>query len=149
MTPGVAETAAIAQVIASVGMFGVIWMVQVVHYKMFDRVGAEQFVRYETDHNRLITPIVGVPMLLEITTAAALLLSAPSTFPRWAAWTGLVLVVAIWLSTALLQVPCHHRLMDGFDEKAYQQLVATNWIRTALWSARGGLLAYFASISFR
>lgn len=130
-------------------LVGLIWMVQVVHYKMFDRVGTEQFVRYETDHNRLITPIVGVPMLLEITTAAALLVSAPSGFPRWAAWTGLALIIVIWISTAVLQVPCHHRLMSGFDEQAYQRLVATNWIRTALWTARGGLLAYFASMLMR
>ncbi len=130
-------------------MVGLIWMVQVVHYKMFDRVGVEQFARYEADHNRLITPIVGIPMLVELATAAALLMSAPATFPRWAAWTGLALVVAIWISTALLQVPCHQRLMSGFDEKAYQQLVATNWIRTGLWSIRGGLLAYFAAISMR
>ena len=128
-------------------MVGLIWMVQVVHYKMFDRVGEEQFVRYEADHNRLITPIVGVPMLIEITTAAALLLSGPSVFPRWAAWTGLTLVVAIWLSTAALQVPCHHRLTSGFDEQVYRRLVATNWIRTMLWTARGGLLAYFAWIA--
>jgi hypothetical protein len=130
-------------------MVGLIWMVQVVHYKMFDRVGTEQFMRYEADHNRLITPIVGIPMLVEITTDVALLVSAPSGFPRWAAWTGLALVAAIWLSTAVLQVPCHHRLMSGFDEQAYQRLVATNWIRTALWSIRGGLLAYFAAISIR
>ena len=126
-------------------MVGLIWMVQIVHYKMFDRVGAEQFVRYEADHNRLITPVVGLPMLVEITTAVALLYVAPTGFPRWAIWAGIGLVAAIWLSTAFVQVPCHQRLMSGFDEQAYQRLVATNWIRTILWSARGGLLTYFAA----
>ena len=130
-------------------MVGLIWMVQVVHYKMFDRVGAEQFARYEADHNRLITPIVGIPMLVEIATAGALLFGAPPWFPRWAAWTGIAMVGLIWLSTAILQVPCHSRLMSGFDESTYQRLVATNWIRTALWTARGGLLGYFASSAIR
>ena len=53
-------------------MVGLIWMVQIVHYRLFDRVGRDQFVRYEADHGRLITPVVGIPMLVEIATSAAL-----------------------------------------------------------------------------
>lgn len=34
MNPGLAHAAAIAQVVGSVGMFGVIWMVQLVHYPL-------------------------------------------------------------------------------------------------------------------
>ena len=109
-------------------MVGLIWMVQVVHYNLFDRVGLETFARYEADHNRLITPIVGIPMLAEIGTAVALLFAPPSFFPHWAAWLGLGLVIAIWISTAVLQVPCHQRLMNGFDEVTYHRLVASNWI---------------------
>ena len=130
-------------------MVGLIWMVQIVHYNMFDRVGVEQFSRYAADHNRLITPIVGVPMLLEIGSAAALLFLAPAGFPRWAALVGIFLVAAIWISTAALQIPCHQRLMTGFDETAYQRLVSTNWIRTILWSVRGVLMTYFASNMIR
>ena len=125
-------------------MVGLIWLVQAVHYKMFDRVGEAQFQRYEADHNRLITPIVGVPMLVEAATAAGLLYAKPDPFPNWAAWAGIAMLVAIWLSTALLQIPCHSRLMNGFDQQAHQRLVRTNWIRTLFWTARGGLLAYFA-----
>lgn len=128
-------------------MVGLIWMVQVVHYNMFDRVGEEQFAQYEEDHNRLITPIVGVPMLIEIVSACVLIVIAPPGFPRWAAWLGVGLVVMIWVSTALLQVPLHSRLMNGFDPQAHRQLVHTNWIRTVLWTARGILLGYFAARS--
>lgn len=124
-------------------MVGLIWMVQIVHYKLFDRVGVENFIRYEADHGRLITPIVGVPMLIEIVTAGLLLINAPSGFPRWAAWLGIGMVAAIWFSTAFLQVPCHNRLMQGFDEATYRSLVNTNWLRTALWSARGILTGWF------
>lgn len=133
----------ILNVLATWYMVGLIWMVQVVHYNLFDRVGQEGFARYEADHSRLITPIVGVPMLVEIATAALLIASSPPGFPRWAAWAGIAMVIAIWLSTALLQVPCHNRLMEGFDEAAYRKLVNTNWIRTVLWSARGVLMGYF------
>lgn len=130
-------------------MVGLIWMVQVVHYSLFDRVGPERFAAYEADHSRLITPIVGLPMLVELATACLLIASAPSVFPRWAAVTGLVLIVLIWLSTAFLQVPCHNQLMNGFDEAAYRKLVSTNWIRTILWTARGSLMGWFAIQAIR
>ncbi|MFK8114979.1 MAG: hypothetical protein AB8B91_22440 [Rubripirellula sp.] len=125
-------------------MVGLIWMVQVVHYNLYDRVGEDEFAQYEADHNRLITPIVGVPMLIEIATACLLLAVAPAGFPRWAAWAGIALIVLIWLSTAFLQVPMHSRLVKGFDAAAYERLVLTNWIRTILWTARGILIGYFA-----
>jgi uncharacterized membrane protein len=139
----------IVNLIATWYMVGLIWMVQIVHYKMFDRVGVEQFQQYEADHNRLITPIVGVPMLFELATAVLLIVSAPESFPRWAAVVGLVLIAVIWLSTVLLQIPCHNQLLNGFDESTYRRLVSSNWIRTVLWTARGALMAYYACIVMR
>ena len=139
----------IVNLIATWYMVGLIWMVQIVHYKMFDRVGVEQFQQYEADHNRLITPIVGVPMLFELATAVLLLVSAPDSFPRWAAIVGLVLIALIWLSTVLLQIPCHNQLLNGFDESTYRRLVSSNWIRTVLWTSRGVLMAYYACIAMR
>ena len=119
-------------------------MVQVVHYNLFDRIGEQTFEQYEADHTRLITPIVGPPMLVEIVTAVMLFFAAPPGVPRWAIAAGLVAVVAIWLSTALVQVPLHNRLLSGFNESDYRMLVGTNWIRTVLWTARGIMLAWFA-----
>ena len=124
-------------------MVGLIWMVQVVHYPLFNRVGDQTFQRYEEDHNRLITPVVGIAMLLEIATAFALLMSRPPEFPNWAAWLGVVLVSVIWLSTAFIQVPSHSILLEGFQDSAYQRLVQSNWIRTLCWTVRGILLGYF------
>lgn len=139
----------VVNLIATWYMVGLIWMVQVVHYNMFDRVGLDQFQQYEADHNRLITPIVGVPMLFELATAILLLFAAPDSFPRWAAIVGLVIIALIWLSTVLLQVPCHTQLLNGFDEAIYRRLVNSNWIRTVLWTARGVLLAYYAVIAIK
>jgi len=124
-------------------LVGLIWMVQAVHYPMFDRVGAEFFSRYEADHNRLITPIVGPPMLLELATGLTLLFIAPAGFPKWAAWLGIALIAGIWLSTVTLQIPRHGELMNGFQELAHRRLVSSNWIRTVLWSLRGLLIGYF------
>jgi len=123
-------------------LVGLIWMVQIVHYKMFDRVGEDVFMKYAVDHSRLITPIVAVPMLVEIVTAFGLVLVAPSGMSRSLLGFGLGLVLLIWLSTAVLQVPCHAKLATGFDAVVYQRLVSTNWIRTLAWSFRGGLMGY-------
>jgi len=123
-------------------MVGLIWMVQIVHYKMFDRVGEEGFARYAADHARLITPIVFVPMLVELVTAVGLVWVAPTGATRMVFLVGLALVGAIWLSTAFLQVPCHDLLSRGFQSEVYQRLVQTNWIRTTAWSARGALMLW-------
>jgi uncharacterized membrane protein len=123
-------------------MVGLIWMVQIVHYQMFDRVGADVFQRYALDHSRLITPIVAIPMLIEIATAFGLLIVSPAGMPRTWLMIGVVLVLVIWASTVLLQVPCHERLASGFDREIYARLVTSNWIRTIAWSARGGLMGY-------
>jgi len=48
--------------------------------------------------------------------------------------TSGLLVIVVWLSTFLLQVPIHNRLKAGKEDKRIQRLVATNWIRTAAWS---------------
>ena len=125
-------------------LVGLIWMVQVVHYNLFDRVGEADFARYEIEHSRLITPIVAPMMLIEIATSAGLLVTAPAGIPRWAILAGFVAVLGIWLSTAFIQVPCHSRLANGFNEQDYRRLVNSNWIRTVLWTARGILMAYLA-----
>jgi len=133
----------VANACCTLYLVGLIWMVQCVHYKLLDRVGTDSFQQYEADHNRLITPIVSVPMLIELFTSIALVAgNAPPWMPQWSAILGLIGVVLIWLSTLFLQVPFHATLMQGFNADAYQGLVTSNWIRTGLWSARGLLVAY-------
>ena len=132
-----------ANLLATWYLVGLIWTIQLVHYNLFDRVGSDGFKQYESDHSRLITPIVGPPMLVELATACLRVFMSPAGFPRSAAIAGLVMVLLIWASTALIQVPCHSRLMDGFDQETYRRLVQSNWIRTVLWTSRGALMGYY------
>jgi hypothetical protein len=120
-------------------MAGLIWMVQLVHYPLFARVGRDAFCDYETSHTRRITWLVGPLMLLEAASAAALFFVLDSAVTQVIAGVGLALLLIIWLSTAFLQVPCHNRLSRGFDDATLRRLVGTNWIRTAVWSVRGVL----------
>jgi hypothetical protein len=119
-------------------MVGLIWLIQLVHYRQFDLVGGDRWTQYHRDHSRRITWIVAPAMLLEAATAVALVVQRPSLLT----WTGLSLLVVIWLSTACLQVPLHRRLATAFDAAQCRRLTAGNWVRTVAWSARGVLMAY-------
>lgn len=138
-----AQTFFLLNLISTWYMVGLIWMIQVVHYQLFDRVGGDEFAKYAIDHSRLITPIVGIPMLIELGTAVGMLVVTPASIDKVSVAVGLGLVLLIWASTAFLQVPAHGRLAAGFDVAAYQRLVSTNWIRTLAWSARGILTVYW------
>jgi hypothetical protein len=130
-------------------MFGVIWVVQLVHYPLFAGVGAEGFVAYEAAHKVRITLVVFPAMTLELGTAVALLWLRPDVVPPWMVWVGLALVGVVWLSTAFVQVPLHTTLSGGFEGGAHARLVATNWIRTAAWTLRAGLVLWMAALLLR
>lgn len=121
-------------------LVGLIWFVQVVHYPQLKQVGQDCFPEYEASHVRLTTRVVAGPMLVEALTAALLAWRPPSRELAGACGVGLTLVVVIWLSTAFLQVPCHQALAKAFDAHVHRQLVRSNWVRTAGWSARGALM---------
>jgi hypothetical protein len=127
-------------------MTGLIWFVQVVHYPLFNSVGAERFVAYEARHSNLTTSVVIVPMLIELISSVALLWQRPENIASWQLWLGFMLVVVIWFSTAFLQVPQHSVLSQGFNETAYTLLVSSNWLRTFAWTARSGLVLYWLSL---
>jgi hypothetical protein len=118
-------------------MVGVIWFVQIVHYPLFGRVGGEGFAEYSQAHSRLTGLVVGPPMLLEAATAVALVVRPPGGIPFSLPVLGLVLLAAVWLSTALLQSPQHTVLGGGFAADSHRFLVASNWLRTVLWTGRG------------
>jgi hypothetical protein len=134
VTPG--DVIPLAHAAATGVMTGLIWFVQVVHYPLLARVGAAYFVEYEEAHVRRTTWVVAPAMLVEAATATVLPFVSPTQPGRALAWSGLALLAAVWMSTALLQVPCHRKLAHGFDPDVARRLVATNWIRTVCWSLR-------------
>jgi hypothetical protein len=119
-------------------MVGLIWMIQLVHYRQFPLVGRDGWTAYHRDHSRRISWIVVPVMLIEAASAVALAVATPSALT----WAGVGLVALIWLSTACLQVPLHRRLANEFDEAACCRLTAGNWVRTILWTSRGLLTAW-------
>jgi hypothetical protein len=126
-------------------MTGLIWFVQVVHYPLLARVGAASFVEYEQAHVRRTTWVVAPAMLVEAATATVLPFVSLTQPGRALAWSGLALLAAVWMSTAVFQVPCHRKLAHGFDKDVARRLVGTNWIRTVGWSLR--LVVAFALLA--
>ncbi len=115
---------------------GLIWVVQCVHYPLFDRVAPEEFRHFHRSHSLRITPVVAPMMIAELVLAAIWLVLPPPEVTPLETAVAFALVVLAWASTAFLQIPLHRRLETGFDEAAHRRLVATNWIRTAAWSLR-------------
>ena len=137
----------LAHVAATWFMVGLIWFVQIVHYPLFGRVGAEGFPAYAESHSRLTSWVVGPPMLLEASTAVLLLFFRPGSVPASLAWIGAALLAAVWLSTAFLQVPRHTTLGLGFDAEAHRLLVLSNWTRTIAWSLRGLIVLQMTALT--
>ena len=127
----------LAQAASTTAMVGLIWFVQVVHYPLFGSVGREAFVGYEAQHTRRTTLVVGPLMAVEGVTALMLAVWPPDGVPLALPLVGLGLLAMVHASTVLLQVPDHRALGAGFDRDRWRHLVATNWIRTVGWSARG------------
>ncbi|MBV8781257.1 MAG: hypothetical protein JO353_07655 [Phycisphaerae bacterium] len=135
--------------IATWYMAGLIWFVQLVHYPLFANVAENSFTAYHKRHMDATGWAVGPSMIVEALSTILLLIRRPAAVPLWVAWSGLAMVVALWLSTALVQVPAHYRLGRGEDRSLIRWLTLTNWLRTALWSARGALMAWAIRLCLR
>lgn len=116
-------------------MFGLIWMVQVVHYPLMGKVGEERYEEYQAGHMRQISWLVGPGMLIEGATAVLLVSMVPAEL-RWLTWIGIALLVVVWGVTATVHVPLHTKLTRGFDAAAHRKLCDLNWLRTAAWTGR-------------
>lgn len=137
MTGSIAEAVLIAQVLASVGMFGVIWTIQLVHYPLMAHIPATAFVAYERRHTKAIALIVGPLMAVEGLCVLVVFFARPSGIPFWLSLIGGIAEAVAIGTTAFVSAPLHGRLENGFDTALLSRLILTNWIRTIAWTARG------------
>jgi hypothetical protein len=114
------------------GLSILIWLVQVIIYPGFVRIPAGKFVDYHHWYVKRITIIVLPLMVSEVLLTAMWLLDAPAP----GSIISSVLVLVVWFSTFVFQVPIHGRLKSGKDTALIRRLVATNWIRTGAWSLK-------------
>ena len=122
-------------------MLGLIWFVQIVHYPLFAKVGKENWLAYEKAHTHQTSFVTAPLMIVELLTAIAIIFWGWN-IPIWWVWLNLVMVIGLWLSTFLIQVPLHNQLLKRFSEAAIRKLVNSNWIRTILWTLRALIWGY-------
>lgn len=135
-----------AHLVSTLMLTGLIWTIQLVHYPLFNRVGAGTFRAYEIAHMNAITMLVFPLMLVEVVTGFLLIAQHPPHIPNLWFWVGLALIGLIWFVTVTINLPQHTRLAAGFDEVIHQAMVATNWIRTIAWSLRAALVIYILDL---
>jgi hypothetical protein len=126
--------------LASGGMLGVTWIVQLVTYPRFVDVAPERWSSFHALHGARITLVVFPLMLVELGTAVMLVLSPPAPVDEMLAWVRLVLAAGAWLLTALVSVPIHRALARAGDPALVRRLVRTHALRTSVWTA-GALVA--------
>ena len=136
------EIALIAQAVSTFGMLGVIWLVQLEIYPLQIHVKREDYLAYQAAHMHRVSFVVGPLMLVEVATSAWLLFLPLSSCGMTLAWVGVGLVFLLWISTLVLQVPCHWKLEKERDEAVIRRLVRTNWVRTVGWTARAVVVAW-------
>ncbi len=144
VTKAVMRIILFAHVFATLSMVGVIWFVQLVHYPMFANVGLSGFIDYHAVHRRRISWVVVPLMFVEAISAGLLIWRTPAEIATLTLWIATILLALIWISTFAVQVPLHNRLSRDGDPGTVKRLVATNWVRTVLWTARGLLVGWMA-----
>lgn len=124
-------------------MAGLVWYVQLVHYPSFHFL-TDRMYAFHKQHVKRTGWIVMPVMLIELGTSALLLYLLPVD---WLNVTQFGMVVILWISTFLIQVPLHNKIgaADSIEEieETINTLIQTNWLRTLLWSGRAALLLIF------
>ncbi len=117
----------------SAALFGIIWLVQILHYPSFMFLDHLTFKTAMKHHQDRISWVIVPLMLTELLLAVMAVVRDVSTYNV----TILNIVIMIWLVTFTIQVPLHSKLLlEGFNEKRIHRLVRTNWIRTLLWTIK-------------
>jgi hypothetical protein len=117
-------------------MTGLIWFVQL-HYWLYKEVDESNFTRYEKLHSFFTFPIVMPPMIIEFITSYYLYIENSNSQLYF---YNFLLVILVQLSTWIIQVPAHLKLMKSFSIKWYRVLVYSNWLRVILWSSKSYIL---------
>lgn len=137
------RTVVVGHTLFTLAMFGLMWTVQTVVYPQFRSVPAADFAAYAADHNTRIVTALLLLAPAEVIFAGWLWLDTPGPLNRTLVFFSGALLALAWVSTALYFGPFHGRFQGDYDLAEINKLISTNWVRTALWTARAGLASWF------
>ena len=126
---------------------GLIWTIQLVHYPSMKYIPKNRFPEYHNFHSIRIS-ILAIPLMFaELVTSTILLYQNLNNAIQTIFLVNLILVLLIWLSTFLIQVPLHNALSKEKNTEKLSKLIFSNWIRTILWTARSILMILFLAFA--
>ena len=131
----------ILHLIATTVMVGVIWVIQLVHYPSFHFIELKQYTTFQRFHMSRISYVVIPAMVTELFTLILILISVDHIDTLVAA--SAILLIFIWLMTALFFSGVHQKLTLGYDQTIVDKLVKLNWGRTLLWTLRLLLISIY------
>ena len=113
------------------GMVVLIWLVQLIIYPAFANIAKSKMVRWHQSYTKNLGFVV-IPLMF-----VQLGVIIYQTFLQINLYTiaSLLVVITLWIITFTLFVPLHNKVAKGnFSESLGKNLIATNWIRTFLWT---------------
>ncbi len=119
------------------------WTIRVVAYPQLALVGAGAFERYLAAYQRRVTLVVG-PLFAALLVTTALL-AADGEVAVWARVAAAGLLAVVLGATALLAVPQHGRLADGWDPAAHRALLRADTVRVVAATANAVLALLLVS----
>jgi hypothetical protein len=130
----------LANLAATLFLAGLVWVLQVVQFPLMLRAGGLDFPNYVKEQRSRNTLLMAPAMLIEMLTGAWLLFD--DRLPHRETFHAALLIAVIWMVTFASIIPIHSKLIHGFNAALVRKLVRWNWIRTACWSLRSGILLW-------
>lgn len=109
---------------------GQIWLIQIVVYPLFAKVGQAEYIGYHSFYTRRIPMPVIVPGFAGFLLPVPLALFGPSV-PLWMSAVNIAAGLVGLLVTVCWEIPRHNRLeRDGKNDQTIADLIRFNWPRT-------------------
>lgn len=129
-----------AHAAVSLALAAVLWLVQLVVYPAFSWIDPARFTVWHHGYTGAVTWVVAPLMLLQAAGVAGRFWLVERAGPSWI--LEVACTVLAWAVTAFVSVPIHNRLQGDLAAAvrlaAMQELVRTNWLRTAAWTVCAG-----------
>ena len=110
-------------------------------------ISKDKFPAYHNFHSIRIS-ILAMPLMFgELVTSIMLWYQNFNNAIQTVFLINLIIVLLIWLSTFLIQVPLHNALSKEKNTEEISKLICTNWIRTILWTSRSILMILFLAFA--